>query len=317
MKIYPYQEKKWNEAYKHLVDYFNKHGNSNVQDKYVCEDGFRLGNWAHNQRYVFKCGHMNRDRIERLEKLDFQFFFRTGPKHKSTVPFKWIDAYDHLVRYFATYGSTLVPLDYCSPEDGFRLGSWVKYQRKQFHKNKLSKERIEMLEKISFAFYSPSDHFGDPSFWQNGFSHLTAYVAEFGNTLVPTEYICPADNYHLGTWVYNQRKDYKLKRLHHWRYEKLSELGFVFSVVAGGRSPKQDTYYWSNGLKHLSDYVNTYGHAFVRVDYKSPDGFSLGSWVKNIRNTFYNTLSISQIMELEALSFCFTPDVHAQFKPKS
>ena len=304
--IYPYQEKKWNEAYNHLEQYYKKHGNSNVPDKYICDDGFRLGNWVHNQRCDYKAGRMSQDRKKLLSKIDFQFYFHTSLKHKQAIPFKWKAAYDHLVQYLNIHNSTLVPYDYCSPEDGFCLGHWVKYQRHLYHKGKMDPERIELLKKIDFIFDSPFDHTGNPSFWQNGYTHLTEYVTTFGNTLVPTDYKCPSDNYPLGTWVYNQRKDYKLNRLHRWRYEKLLELGFVFSVVAGARSPKKDTYYWSNGIKHLSDYVNTYGHALIRVDYKSPDGFSLGAWVKDLRNLAYKTLSISQIMELEALGFCFS-----------
>ena len=146
----------------------------------------------------------------------------------------------------------------------------------------------------------------ESSDWLIGVSHLIDYINEFGTTIVPTEYLCPADNYPLGTWVYNQRKDYKLNRLYNDRYNKLAELGFVFSVHAGCISPRENAYTWINGINHLIEYTKKYHDANVQRDYKSPDGYRLGSWVKNIRNHSYNSLSISQIKQLEALGFCFT-----------
>ena len=64
------------------------------------------------------------------------------------------------------------------------------------------------------------------------------------------------------------------------RYNKLVELGFVFSVHAGSISPRENAYTWINGINHLIEYTKIYHDANVHRDYKSPDGYRLGSWVK-------------------------------------
>ena len=40
----------WEVGFTHAEQYFKKNGNLNAEHGYVCEDGYRLGNWLTNQR---------------------------------------------------------------------------------------------------------------------------------------------------------------------------------------------------------------------------------------------------------------------------
>jgi hypothetical protein len=104
-------------------------------------------------------------------------------------------------------------------EDGFKLGNWVRKQRR--NRKSLHSKKIQRLESLHFV-WDPHE-----AKWEIGFALLEKYKQEFGDCLVPNEYKTACD-YALGNWVGTQRgnrKSLSLKRI-----KRLNAIGFVWSL---------------------------------------------------------------------------------------
>jgi superfamily II DNA or RNA helicase len=130
--------------------------------------------------------------------------------------------------------------------------------------------------------------------WNFWFGMLQNYKEEFGDTLVSQEYKTE-DNYALGNWVNSQRTN----NLSEEKIKLLDDIGFVWNFL---------DYRWEDGFKHLSEFKKTFGHLKVKKDYKSPDGYYLGSWTSHQRSRCRSGKLITpeQINKLIALGLDFT-----------
>jgi len=61
----------WLRGYAHAEKYYQEHGGLKTGKDYVCDDGYRLGQWLVHQRQEIKTGRMKNDRLELLMKIGF------------------------------------------------------------------------------------------------------------------------------------------------------------------------------------------------------------------------------------------------------
>ena len=59
----------WEKGYAHAKAYFDTHGNMNISTVYVCEDGYKLGQWKRGQLRTIKSGTIKPDRLEMLRNV--------------------------------------------------------------------------------------------------------------------------------------------------------------------------------------------------------------------------------------------------------
>ena len=59
----------WEVGYEHAKEYFRNFGNLCVESGFVCEDGYRLGNWISNQRYAYSGKARKGLTQEQIDKL--------------------------------------------------------------------------------------------------------------------------------------------------------------------------------------------------------------------------------------------------------
>ena len=116
------------------------------------------------------------------------------------------------------------------------------------------------------------------SMWNIRYEELKKYVAEHGNSLVPTIY---SRNESLGRWVENQRRQFKAGQLGNnpseviltnERISKLDEIGFVWDVIEAQ---------WFERVEELRVYKRNYGDTLVPQDFSANP--SLAHWVRNQR----------------------------------
>ena len=117
-------------------EYFKKHGNLEISQQYVTEDGTWLGKWLYIQRMHYKRGILEDWKKERLEEA--------GVCWKSASELAFEKGCKALEEYFSKCQKAEISKGYVMP-DGYRLGSWVYRQRKKKRDGKLTVEQAERL----------------------------------------------------------------------------------------------------------------------------------------------------------------------------
>jgi hypothetical protein len=144
-------------------------------------------------------------------------------KNRQDLIALWKKRYAELVAYHAAHGHVNVPQRY---EDNPELGRWVKDQRAFRRSNKLSKERISLLDELGFIWKlkRPDD------FWAEKLGQLVEYKDQTGSVNPPRE----GDTKLLACWVDRQRRAGRKGKLTTERVRKLNEVGFVWDPRGDG-----------------------------------------------------------------------------------
>jgi hypothetical protein len=167
-------------------------------------------------------------------------------------------------------------------EDGYKLGDWVSTQRKI--KNQLSTEQVTRLESLEGWVWDALEFQ-----WEQGFSYLKKFVEQEGHARVPRNHKTE-EGYKLGQWVSGKRS--QKEKLTPERITRLESLeGWVWDIAEFQRE---------QGFSYLEVYVEQEGHARVPINYKTEDGYNLGTWVRTNRSNKYR-LTPEQIKRLESL----------------
>ena len=114
--------------------------------------------------------------------------------HSETLWNAWIR---RLINYKKNYGDMLVTASYTTG-DGYKLGTWVLYQRT--HKEKLSLERFNQLDKLEGWVWSVHS-----SIWDMQFKKLQAFANENGDCKLPYDWSVHDRYIQLRSWVTKQR----------------------------------------------------------------------------------------------------------------
>ena len=117
-------------------EYFKKHGNLEISQQYVTEDGIWLGKWLYIQRTHYRKGVLEDWKKEELDKL--------GMCWESFTESAFEKGCKALAEYFSDNPSKEVIKTIIMP-DGYRLGEWVYRQKRKKKAGKLTKEQEERL----------------------------------------------------------------------------------------------------------------------------------------------------------------------------
>ena len=247
----------WEAGFRRLLDYVEQHGDARVPRSYAL-DGHRLGNWITEQRGSYAKGRLEPQRQRRLEELPGWTWTPTANQ--------WEEGFSRLQNYVDRHGNARVPSS-CTV-DGYRLGTWVVYQRALHDNGALDAQWERRLAELPGWTWDPrADQ------WEAGFSRLKDYVEQSGDARVPSSYT--VDGYRLGNWVTNVRSFHAKGRLDAARERRLEELpGWTWDSVAEK---------WEEGFTRLVAYVKRHGDARVPSSY-TIDNYQLGTWVTSQRS---------------------------------
>jgi hypothetical protein len=242
-----------------LLAYVEREGHARVPFTHI-ETGRKLGLWVFNLRRRHRKGELPSDLISRLEALPSWSWHAKRDA--------WERGFHFLERFIGQTGDARVPSEHT--EDGFRLGAWVKEQRRLKSEGNLSTERVTRLEALPGWSWSPRSEK-----WTIGFEHLRRFADREGHARVPS--IWQEDGYNLSGWVKNQRAFFARGGLEPARISLLESLaGWVWG-------PHADR--WENGFSYLELYVAREHHARVPQGHVE-DGYKLGGWVPEQRTKF-------------------------------
>lgn len=132
--------------------------------------------------------------------------------------------------------------------------------------------------------------------WEEWYYLALRYRDEYGDLLVPRDYVCPGGE-KLGRWIERQRAKYNRVRtikgyLEPWQIEMLNRVGMVWKLEY-----RRD---WEEWLEQLDRYIAAHGNADVPHEYEQA-GYGLGDWLAKQRLYYAaGQLTEQEIGDLEA-----------------
>lgn len=144
-----HKDSAWERFFAELLHYKKQHGNANVPQRYAALPS--LGVWVNNQRRLKKRKKLNRERIQRLNAIGFEWGGKSlrQDRRKEDWESKWKAMVSQLVAFKKAFCHCNVPKRWQkNPE----LGKWVQKQRTNKRKRILARDRVAQLEGIGFQW---------------------------------------------------------------------------------------------------------------------------------------------------------------------
>ncbi len=209
-----------------LQQFAEREGHSRVPRSHV-EDGFRLGQWVHNQRSAYAAGQLEPERVKRLESVRGWVW--------DPMAAAWERGCAFLLQFARREGHTRVRQSHV--EDGFRLGNWVNQQRVRYRAGKLEPERVKRLEEVSGWAWEGQAAVWE-QVWEQRWVALRKFVSREGHSRVFHSHV--EGGFQLGRWVSHQQEAYRAGRLASERVRRLESLpGWSWSRRGNERRRQQ------------------------------------------------------------------------------
>lgn len=282
MKWDSVNDRTWSLFFGLAKEYYQKHGNLNINAKYETEDGVKLGSWISSQRYSYNNGNLSEERIAMLESI--------GISWQRDIS-RWEEGLLHALAYFEKNACLNPSADYVS-DDAFPLGRWIATQRRKYQAGKLTESRISQLEKLKID-WNPSE-----ALWQEGYRNALEYSKAHGNLYVPSAFVTDS-GYKLGAWLNNQRTKYKTGKLSKEHTVILEKNGMTWNLQEAK---------WYEGYSYAQSYFRQHKNLNVTQDCVTEDGFPLGSWITTQRKYYKKgKLTDEKVKLLEMLNIVWNP----------
>lgn len=256
----------WHESFQALVQYKERHGNTNVPVRYP-EDS-ALANWVRYQQRNQES--LPNEKRQRLKSIGFQFGARNDRQ--------WDAKLQRLQEYQQEYGRHATVRD-------LELSQWVSTQRSLYKKSLLRADRQEKLDAIGFVWQANQKHVDPQNLksgpsqtrrdaqWNAQFEKLQEFHKAHGHFRVPNQY---EKDPSLGIWVSNQRSIHNRGQLPTGRKALLDSIGFVWRVEAKDARASLYQKQWEQQLEGLLQYKLLHGHCDVPANFEKR---GLGVWV--------------------------------------
>ena len=284
-------ENDWPLKYKETVKFYEKNGHLRVPNTYT-QNGINLGRWIQIQRQLYKKNKVTYDRVVLLNKIGMVWNLDRSLKYN----LKWALVYKEVLKYYEENGNIDIPIEYSVIIKGEEvyLNNWIAVQRTMFLQGKLSLDKKEMLDKVGMVWKIRNRYS-----WDKMFSLALDYYSLNGNLFIPKNYqvIVNGETVNLGTWVTNQRRNYKAGVLAPLRISKLEEIGMVWEDVKVASNNKR----WLIMYKEALRYLEENGNLKVPSDYVvtiDDEVYLLNSWIRQQKSHLLNGALVGKRKEL-------------------
>lgn len=284
-------ENDWPLKYKEAVKFYEKNGHLRVPNTYT-QNGINLGRWIQIQRQLYKKNKITYDRVVLLNKIGMVWNLDRSLKYN----LKWALVYKEVLKYYEENGNIEIPIEYSViiKDEEVYLNNWIAVQRSMFLQGKLSLDKKEMLDKVGMVWKIRNRYS-----WDKMFSLALDYYSLNGNLFIPKNYqvIVNGETVNLGTWVTNQRRNYKAGVLAPLRISKLEEIGMVWEDVKVASNNKR----WLIMYKEALRYLEENGNLKVPSDYVvtiDDEVYLLNSWIRQQKSHLLNGALVGKRKEL-------------------
>ena len=206
-KLYFDSNEKWNYKFELLKEFITEFGRLPAHKEIY--KNIKLGKWLNRQKQIFNKKMLSKERKQLLESIGFEFV--------DIYDEKWNYKFDFLKEFVNEFNR--FPKDDESYKN-IRLGTWLTNQKQYFYKEKLSKEKIELLESIDFEFVDTKENQ-----WNYKFELLKEFKNEFNRLPKNKE---SYKNIKLGIWLTYQKTYFNKGKLSKERKQLLESIGLVF-----------------------------------------------------------------------------------------
>lgn len=194
----------------------------------------------------------------------------------------WDERYGQLLAYWEIHGTTEIP---ARSKDQPLLAKWIVNQRVARRANKLSAERIALLDKLGFN-WNPNH-----AEWRTRYLDLVEYKRVNGHCNVPQT--LSKGGLALASWLSNQRMERRRGLLDPERERLLTNLGVEWNRAPGT---------WEMRFQELLKYKEEHGHC--RVPARSPKNKLLAGWVVKQRVDWRKgKISAERKQRMDAIGF--------------
>lgn len=281
----------WPLKYKEAVKFYEKNGHLRVPNTYT-QNGINLGRWIQIQRQLYKKNKITYDRVLLLNKIGMVWNLDRSLKYN----LKWALVYKEVLKYYEENGNIEIPSNYNINVNGeeVQLSKWIAVQRSMFLQDKLPSDKKEMLDKVGMVWKIRNRYS-----WDKMFGLALDYYSLNGNLFIPKNYqvIVNGETVNLGTWITNQRRNYKAGVLAPLRISKLEEIGMVWEDVKVASNNKR----WLIMYKEALRYLEENGNLKVPSDYVvtiNDEVYLLNSWIRQQKNHLLNGALVGKRKEL-------------------
>jgi hypothetical protein len=274
-----------------LRQFVDREGYARVPRKHVESfDGeeIKLGLWIRYQRSNFAQGELSQERIAELESLPGWQWNPLEDEFQQNLA--------ALKQFAVREGHVHVPPGQLETfgDEKIKLGMWVSSRRRDYVKNRLSRDRINALEVLPGWVWDPLEFT-----YERSIAALRQFVDREGHARVPNRQVESFDGeeIRLGSWVGSRRGDYAKGKLSKDRIDALEALpGWEWDLLEADFKEK---------LAALSQYVSREGRA--RISRRHVETFRgkeilVGKWASKCRVEYaQRKLSQDRIDALGAL----------------
>ena len=254
----------WERGYFKAKAYYDNYGNLDVPATFVDSQGYRLGRWISVQRDKFASGKMKQERIDRLNSLSM-IWEKEEP---------WEERFTLATEYYEEHGDLEIPPKYIV--NGIWLSKWINEQkliREGKRGNKaLTNEQIQRLDSIGMRWGSKAEYQ-----WNNQFNGAKEYFEQHGNLDMPFTYVSSSGK-RTAIWLKRQKELYLNGELSKEQIDKLSSIGFIEKIESNDS--------WEILYSAIKEYYKEHGDILVPNSYVTDTGFSLGTSMANLRNSY-------------------------------
>lgn len=262
-----------------LSEYMDKRGILVVPHRHT-KNG--VGFWLSRQKKKYRDGKLEVNQKEKLEQAGVEFISTNRKNYTALQIDLWNTRFKELKLFKGKYSNCNVPAGW---HENKPLAIWVKAQRFNFRNDKLTPERIDLLNSIGFQFDVISK-------WEDRLTQLVNYKKTHGTISIRKDDI---KNQKLRNWVKNQTSKAKKNNLDPHKIKLLENCGINLSL-------KMTPTIWKNRYGELLCFYNKNGHCDVPQLYGGVSG--LGKWVNRQRQAYLNgKLPNERVKLLDDISF--------------
>jgi len=239
-----------------------------------------IANWCNKQKADKKKGSLSNYQIKKLNNLPDWTWDKDGT---------FMVNYNRVVNYVKKYNK--LPSHGNKNNDIQKIGKWCSMRRNEYKQNKLTDERIDMLENIDGWYW---DKYTD--MFNNNYTDLKNFV-EINNRL-PQANSKDDKEKSLYIWINKNRSKYKNKKLTQNQFNMLINLGINFSNTRRAKKCSWDERY----SKYLNFCKTNNRHPKINIDSESV----LYNWSNQQKSKYKNKkLSENEIEKLNNIDGWF------------